>query len=273
MFGGSGADVMYGNGGADFMDGDSGNDSVLGGAGDDTQVAGDQGNDFVSGGGGRNNVWGGDDDDVLVGGSGDENLYGELGNDTVSGGGGNDVIWGGGGTGADALNGGNGNDTIYGEAGDDTLTGGPGVDPLHGGAGTQDVCDPGSGADPTPTECEAVAAEGTLRFVLRWTTQVDMDLWVTEPGGNRIWYQNPSSPSGGQLDVDVQCSGNGGLENIVWTSGDHPVDGTYQYKVNEYQQCGDGPASWFLEVWVGSTRVRSESGTGTQSPRTISINV
>jgi uncharacterized protein YfaP (DUF2135 family) len=100
-----------------------------------------------------------------------------------------------------------------------------------------------------------------------------MDLHVTEPGGTHIYYDNPTSPTGGELDVDVRCHGNGGLENIVWSVADTPADGTYRYRVDEFEQCGDGPAAWVLEIYVNGTRVRTESGTGDQAARNISVNL
>ena len=134
---------------------------------------------------------------------------------------------------------------------------------LNGGANT-DACDGGPGLE-TITECEQVAGEGEVRVVLRWTNRVDMDLHVREPNGEVIYFEDPTSSTGGQLDVDVQCTGNGGLENIVWGPSSTPSAGTYRITVDEYAQCGQGRASWTVEAWVGDRKVFSRTGTGSQA--------
>jgi tetratricopeptide (TPR) repeat protein len=45
--------------------------------------------------------------------------------------------------------------------------------------------------------------KGDLRVTISWNTDgTDVDLWVIEPGGNKVFYQNPRSPSGGELSQD-----------------------------------------------------------------------
>lgn len=158
------------------------------------------------------------------------------------------------------LGGGGQVDRLFGEAGDDTIQGGAGDDLLVGGPAF-DVCDGGAGQDRVET-CERVADDGVVRVTLSWTNQVDMDLHVTEPDGNEIFYGNPAAPSGGRLDVDVQCRGSGGIENTMWDPGTQPQSGTYTVWVDEFTQCGDGPAAWQLQAFVNDRSVLSRSGTG-----------
>ena len=42
-----------------------------------------------------------------------------------------------------------------------------------------------------------------LKVVLTWDTPTDVDLWVIDPKGNKPYYAARSSPSGGNLDVDI----------------------------------------------------------------------
>ncbi|MCZ7542818.1 MAG: hypothetical protein M5R40_04440 [Anaerolineae bacterium] len=51
----------------------------------------------------------------------------------------------------------------------------------------------GAGAPP-------VASEGALNFVLNWSGAADLDLIVTDPAGNQIYWDAPTSPTGGVLD-------------------------------------------------------------------------
>jgi len=82
-------------------------------------------------------------------------------------------------------------------------------------------------------------AEGVLQFGLSWTTDnTDIDLWVTDPAGERIYYGHEASYSGGYLDRDD--TDGYGPENIYWVK-DIP-DGTYTVQVHYYGP-SDGPAT------------------------------
>jgi len=64
-----------------------------------------------------------------------------------------------------------------------------------------------------------------VQITLSWTGAADLDLWVIEPSGTRIYYGDPASPSGGQLDVDNRCDNFrvGRPENIFWPRGKAPA--------------------------------------------------
>ncbi|UCS91941.1 hypothetical protein KZP23_14540 [Echinicola marina] len=59
-------------------------------------------------------------------------------------------------------------------------------------------------------------SNGVIQIGLSWDTEADIDLHVTDPNGETIYYDNPSSASGGYLDRD-DVDGFG-PENIYWTS-------------------------------------------------------
>lgn len=71
---------------------------------------------------------------------------------------------------------------------------------------------------------------GDIQISLTWNTQTDVDLWLTEPDGTRIWYQNTSSASGGELDYDNTTGF--GPENIFYLN--EAPSGEYTVEVNYY---------------------------------------
>lgn len=93
---------------------------------------------------------------------------------------------------------------------------------------------------------------GDIQATLRWSSTNDIDLWVTDPDGNTISYRSPSSPSGGELDVDANAACNNltsqPVENIFWPPGAAP-GGEYAVSVHYYAQCEDA-ASTPYEVRV-----------------------
>lgn len=96
-----------------------------------------------------------------------------------------------------------------------------------------------------PCPCSSVPTSsvgtGDLGITLIWhsSVPVDLDLWVTEPGGNMIYYEEPISSTGGKLDIDNQCDDYvaGRPENIFWKNA--PA-GDYKVQVNWFDICNYG---------------------------------
>ncbi len=92
----------------------------------------------------------------------------------------------------------------------------------------------------TPTRVVELGS-GDIQITLSWNTIDDLDLWVIDPNGEKIYYQVPQSSSGGQLDIDAnpgcQQLTTQPVENIYWPPDLAPT-GTYRVLVNYYQQCG-----------------------------------
>jgi len=64
-------------------------------------------------------------------------------------------------------------------------------------------------------------AKGSIAISLMWDhsradTRNDLDLHVTPPGGEKIWYMHKKSRCGGELDVDRRQDAPKPVENIVW---------------------------------------------------------
>ena len=79
---------------------------------------------------------------------------------------------------------------------------------------------------------------GDVQISLIWNTVDDLDLHCRDPFGAEIWFKNRRSPSGGELDVDMnalRADSNEPVENIFWPVGSAPK-GTYSVEVNFYEK-------------------------------------
>ncbi|HNJ96996.1 MAG TPA: hypothetical protein PLV13_02645 [Ilumatobacteraceae bacterium] len=101
-------------------------------------------------------------------------------------------------------------------------------------------------------------ATGDVRVTLTWGDTADLDLAVQDPNGEEINYDQRSSSSGGQLDVDANSGCTAAVtspaENVIWGT-DAPT-GQYVVQVSLYNDCaspGDHP--FHLQVLVGGIEV------------------
>ena len=96
-----------------------------------------------------------------------------------------------------------------------------------------------------PSEQTERLGRGDVKVTLRWFTKDDLDLHVVDPQGHEIFYNNPTSPSGGELDVDSNAGCNQvtstPVENIYWPAGGAP-NGSYAVSVVYYANCGSASA-------------------------------
>lgn len=108
-----------------------------------------------------------------------------------------------------------------------------------------------------------------IRISLMWDNRNDLDLHVTTPGGETIYYGNKKSRCGGALDVDRNVNGETmtPIENTRWPAG-KALSGRYKVYVHLYSTHGDfGPDTPFVvELEVGGT-VRRFQGKTTSSDR------
>lgn len=94
------------------------------------------------------------------------------------------------------------------------------------------------------TEIDVIIAQtgakiGPVTVSLLWNTTDDIDLHVTSPLGDTVYYGNKQSYSGGELDVDRQVDTfvSHPVENIYW---DNPPRGTYTVRVNMFTKRSTG---------------------------------
>ncbi|MFC0603772.1 hypothetical protein [Winogradskyella pulchriflava] len=110
-------------------------------------------------------------------------------------------------------------------------------------------------------ECGLAGLDGSPRFNLTWSGNIDLDLYVTDPNGNTISYINPSSSSGGMLDIDCTggCTG-GNSENITWPDGG--PSGQYTFYVNNFD---GGNAPFNIQIRDNGQDVSAFSGSTNMS--------
>jgi len=95
---------------------------------------------------------------------------------------------------------------------------------------------------------------GDVQVTLTWDTATDLDLWVTDPEGEVIYYGNPTSETGGELDRD-DVDGFG-PENVFWESGAAPA-GEYKVEVDYFS---GSPATNYTVLVQAFGRVRTFTG-------------
>ncbi len=89
---------------------------------------------------------------------------------------------------------------------------------------------------------------GDLTVTLTWDNTNDIDLWLIEPDGTKIYYSNTTSSSGGELDYDNQTGY--GPENIFYSG--TPPTGTYKAYVHFYSDNAYAPSNWTVKIKNGS---------------------
>jgi hypothetical protein len=114
---------------------------------------------------------------------------------------------------------------------------------------------------------------GDVQVTLIWTSKADLDLMVTDPFGDTVYYGERNIASGGTLDRDANypClsdDSSPAVENVFWPTGGSP-DGSYQAVVLYTSDCrGEGEQTFELVVKVGGTVVHQERHTvGTPGER------
>lgn len=126
------------------------------------------------------------------------------------------------------------------------------VQPSAGGTVVQSACKKG-----LPEECNAIDDNcdgvidegcgykgGDIQITLTWNTGADIDLIVTDPKGETVFYnqQNRNSSSGGHMDHDARgdCrpeQSHSRIENVYWEAS--RPRGEYKILLNYFSPCGD----------------------------------
>jgi hypothetical protein len=95
---------------------------------------------------------------------------------------------------------------------------------------------------------------GALRVRLVFGTAADLDLYVTDPHQETVYFANTPSISGGTLSSDVRCDAPAPrVETVLFTA---PLAGTYRVGVDHPERCGvaRGEVPFRVEIEVGSLR-------------------
>jgi len=121
---------------------------------------------------------------------------------------------------------------------------------------------------PAPASALSAAPPQGVRVVLLWAAPVDLDLYVTDPGLETVYFANTPSGSGGKLVRDLAC---GQLaettpttfsEEVVWTKA-HP--GRYRVGVDFSDTCGRGEGEVGFRV-IADAGGRRREAVGTLAP-------
>lgn len=119
--------------------------------------------------------------------------------------------------------------------------------------GTQEAC---NGLD---DNCDGVIDEGcgysggNIQITAVWQTAADIDLHVTDPTGQELYYGNRAGASGGVLDHDANSACRvepPTAENVYWNT-QTPPRGTYVVRVEAYDLCGVPSTPTTLSIAVG----------------------
>jgi subtilisin family serine protease len=87
-------------------------------------------------------------------------------------------------------------------------------------------------------DCTPTPSTGDVQVLLSWNNYNDLDLIVTDPTDESIWFKNRSVSSGGQLEIDMNVEypdSKTPIENIYWPTGEAP-NGTYNVYLQYYKQ-------------------------------------
>ena len=76
-----------------------------------------------------------------------------------------------------------------------------------------------------------------LRVVLLWSEAVDLDLYVTDPALETVYFANTPSGSGGRLERDASCR-DAPAERSEVTRWRNPPPGRYRVGVDFMDRCG-----------------------------------
>jgi len=81
---------------------------------------------------------------------------------------------------------------------------------------------------------EPPAAAGALVVRLAFEPGADLDLYVSDPQGETVYYANTPVRSGGALDADLRCPHAQGVETVRFAA---PLAGGYRVGVDFQQRC------------------------------------
>ncbi len=115
------------------------------------------------------------------------------------------------------------------------------------------------------------AKTGDVQISLIWFNVNDLDLYCIEPNGNRIFYNNRRSASGGELDVDMNVTPTTDrpVENIYWPKGKAPL-GKYLIYVDHYANNGGrDPSEYKVSLLIGGTRKEFTGKISRGQPRAL----
>jgi uncharacterized protein YfaP (DUF2135 family) len=102
-----------------------------------------------------------------------------------------------------------------------------------------------------------------LHVLLAWDAPVDLDLYVTDPSWETVYFGNTPSRAGGRLENDVRCDTlNEVGQQAEWVRFPEPKDGPYRVGVDFIDACASDVEAVPFRVVVALDGERRER-TGT----------
>jgi len=95
-------------------------------------------------------------------------------------------------------------------------------------------------APPGPTLAPPIG----LRVTLTWTGAADLDLYVTGPSWETVYFGNTPAKSGGQLEHDARCADmnpDDGEPQVEFSTFAQPAAGPYRVGVDYLEACQGAP--------------------------------
>jgi hypothetical protein len=105
-------------------------------------------------------------------------------------------------------------------------------------------------------------ANSDIAVILRWNAYSDVDLHVTDAKGVKVYFANPRSSDGGQLDLDSNpaCNIDGvNQEVITWPLARAPF-GEYKIEVDYWSDCGVARSDYGVTFMVRGRTVQVVNG-------------
>ncbi|MDR2120324.1 MAG: hypothetical protein LBP64_05550 [Tannerella sp.] len=99
-----------------------------------------------------------------------------------------------------------------------------------------------------------MGGHGSIQVTLRWNNVNDIDLHVTDPNGETIYWDHKNSVSGGYLDYDNRISH--GPENIFWHEAE--LKGNYFVYVHHYYGSASANYTVYIDAFGHTKTVRGE---------------
>jgi hypothetical protein len=115
-----------------------------------------------------------------------------------------------------------------------------------------------------PPEAALAPPTTPLRVTLLWSQPVDLDLYVTDPRQETVYFANPAGGSGGRLERDHACEDapTPFNETVVWQV---PAAGRYRVGVDYHTPCRRSRQGVSFRVVV-DVRGRRQEATGWLEP-------
>ncbi len=105
---------------------------------------------------------------------------------------------------------------------------------------------------------------GELTVTLVWIGVADLDLAVTEPGGEKLWYGNGTTSSGGSISDAVPACDSAAdavhVEEATWDGG--APAGDYIIAVDLFNACGLAAPEFTVTVSAGAVQVLHTTSAG-----------